>query len=84
VEANYRLWLVETTDEVLVSGRMMEETERAIELLDANGVRQRIERSDIAAMRRADTSVMPEGLIDDLSPQEVANLLAFLATDGRR
>ena len=84
VEANYRLWLVETLDEVLVSGRMMEETERSIELLDANGVRHRIERSDISGMRRADTSVMPEGLIDDLSLQEVANLLAFLATDGKR
>ena len=75
---------METLDEVLVSGRMMEETERSIELLDANGARHRIERSDIAGMRRADTSVMPEGLIDDLSLQEVANLLAFLATDGKR
>jgi hypothetical protein len=62
----------------------MEETERSIELLDANGVRQRFERSDISGMRRADTSVMPEGLIDDMSLQEVANLLAFLATDGKR
>jgi hypothetical protein len=84
VEANYRLWLVETVDEVLVSGRLVEETERAVELLDANGRSLRLERSEIAAMRRADSSVMPEGLVDDLAPEEIAALLAWLAGDGSR
>lgn len=84
VEANYRLWLVETVDEVLVSGRLVEETERAVELLDANGKRVRLERSEIASMRREETSVMPEGLVDDLPPEEIAALLRWLAGDGSR
>ncbi len=82
VEANYRLWLVETIDEVVVSGRLREENERYVELLDANGKLVRLERGEIASMKGSDSSVMPEGLVDDLSPEEIAALLAFLATDG--
>jgi putative heme-binding domain-containing protein len=82
VEANYRLWLLETTDEVVVSGRLVEENERYIELLDAGGKRLRLERAEIAAMKRSDSSVMPEGLVDDLPLEDIAALLAFLATDG--
>jgi putative heme-binding domain-containing protein len=54
--------------------------ENADELLLATGVNQeaRIPRRDIEEMRPSSVSVMPAGLDQQLTPQELADLVAFL------
>lgn len=40
-----------------------------------------IPKAQVAKRSRSDVSLMPEGLVDDLSQQDLANLLAFLLAD---
>jgi putative membrane-bound dehydrogenase-like protein len=80
VEANYRLWTIDTNDGDSYSGRLDTETQTSVELLDAVGERHVIQRKDIATMNASNLSVMPVGLIDDLKPAEVASLMEFMKT----
>jgi len=80
VEANYRSWDIETRSRDLFSGRLDAETQTTVELLDATGQRHVIQRKDIRSMNASSMSVMPVGLIDTLTHEEVAGLLQFLKT----
>jgi len=77
VEGNFRLWIVQTKDGQTISGRLDAETQTTVELLDATGKSQVIQRKDIKRMVSTSNSVMPEGF--ELLPEhDLANLLAFL------
>jgi putative heme-binding domain-containing protein len=78
VEANYRMWTVDTTDGDSYSGRLDTETQTTVEIFDALGQKHIIQRKDIATMNASQLSVMPVGLIDDLKPDDIANLMAYL------
>jgi putative membrane-bound dehydrogenase-like protein len=80
VEANFRLWTIETNDGDSYSGRLDTETQTSVELLDATGERHVIPRKDIASMNASQLSIMPVGLIDDFKPTDTASLMAFLNT----
>jgi len=70
-----RFALVETG-----SARRQPATEAGLELVLATGpgTEARIAKSDIAEMRPGTLSVMPAGLDEQLSRQELADLIAFL------
>jgi putative membrane-bound dehydrogenase-like protein len=78
VEGNFRLWIVQTKDGQTVSGRLDTESQTTVELLDATGKKQVIQRKDIKRMVSTPTSVMPEGF-ELLSPKDLADLLEFVA-----
>jgi len=69
---------VATNDGKVVNGLLRGET--ADELILATGVNQetRVSRRDIEEMRPSTVSVMPAGLDQQLTPQELADLVAFL------
>ena len=78
VEANFRLWTIETKDGDSYSGRLDTETQTSVELLDATGEKHIIQRKDIASMNASVLSIMPVGLIDDFKPEETAALMQYL------
>jgi len=80
VEANYRLWTIDTNDGDSYSGRLDTETQTSVELLDATGEKHVIQRKDIASMNACQLSIMPVGLVDDFKPTDTASLIAFLKT----
>jgi putative membrane-bound dehydrogenase-like protein len=80
VEANYRLWTIETKDGDSYSGRLDTETQTTVELLDATGERHVIQRKDIESMNASSLSVMPVGIVDTLKPEDISSLLDFLKT----
>jgi putative membrane-bound dehydrogenase-like protein len=80
VEANFRLWTIETKDGDSYSGRLDTETQTTVELLDATGEKHIIQRKDIASMNASALSVMPVGLVDTLKPDDISSLLEFLKT----
>jgi hypothetical protein len=53
-------------------------------MLDSNYRKTRIERSEIATLEESEVSVMPEGLLDKVTPQELRNLFAFLQSTSRQ
>ena len=64
----------------VVTGVVRAETEDLLELADAEAKLVRIPRRDIEARRAVAVSIMPEHLVDALTPIEFADLISFLAS----
>jgi putative heme-binding domain-containing protein len=61
-----------------LTGILASKTETDIDLKYPGGSKQRIKTSDVKSMKELKASMMPEGLHENLSAQELANLLEFL------
>ena len=62
----------------VVSGLLAEETATTLKLRRAEGIEETILRSEIDELRSTGRSLMPEGLEQSISLQEMADLIAFL------
>ena len=81
VETKYTAYVVETSDGRALSGIITGENAAGLTVLQGNGVRDTILRGDIRKMRSQRVSLMPEGLEQGLSPQQMADLIAFVQSD---
>ncbi|MGA1015941.1 MAG: hypothetical protein ACO3VS_12430 [Limisphaerales bacterium] len=57
---------------------MIKESDSHVWLLDLLGQEQVIAKKDILERQWSEFSIMPEGLLDGRSPQDVADLIAYL------
>lgn len=76
--ANFVNYNVATTDGRTVSGIIAAESATALTLQRAQGVTDVIPRSEIEAVRSTGLSLMPEGLEKGLTPQDFADLMAYV------
>lgn len=83
VDPRYLSYTVVTADERVLQGVVAAESPSSITLRMAEGKEEVILRSNITSLRSAAVSLMPTGLEKDLTPQDVADLLAFLRKAGR-
>jgi putative heme-binding domain-containing protein len=60
------------------TGIIASKTETDIDLKLPGGTRQHIKTADVKSMQEMKASMMPEGLYQIMSTQDMANLLAFL------
>lgn len=67
-----------TADGKTFTGLVAEESPERLVLVDATGGRATIAKSGIEERKGSDTSVMPQQLVGNLSPQELADLLQYL------
>ena len=58
--------------------RLLQRTTRSVTLTDVSGKRLVLPRRDIENLQASALSLMPEGLLDPLQPQEVRDLFAYL------
>jgi putative heme-binding domain-containing protein len=75
---NYLEYLVTTRDGRVTSGVIVAETVTGVALRRAGGVQETVLRQDIEEMAGTNRSLMPEGLEQSITTQEMADLLAFL------
>jgi putative heme-binding domain-containing protein len=80
VEPQYTSHLVETKDGQVLTGLVVEKTAREVVLKDAQGKTVRIPAADVERLVPQARSLMPELLLRDLTPQQVADLLEYLKT----
>jgi putative heme-binding domain-containing protein len=78
IEPRYRTMVVETTAGAIISGLLISENEDSVTLRDARGEDRTILVADIESRETSALSLMPEGLLKDLTAQEVADLLSYL------
>ncbi len=78
VEARYLSYTLVTTRGEILGGMIAEEGGQSVTLVDAQGVEHAILRSEIDSLRASGLSHMPVGLETDLSPQDLADVFAFL------
>jgi putative membrane-bound dehydrogenase-like protein len=74
----YKQTLVLTKAGVVVTGRFLGDTGDEITLMDAEGKRHAIKKSDIDQKKESDVSLMPEGLNTGLSLQDFADIISYL------
>ena len=76
----YESWSMDTTTNGTVSGLLVEDTaERVVLKVDATQ-EIRLTPSAIKSRRPIPISMMPEGLIDAMTPQQIVDLVSFLTT----
>jgi uncharacterized repeat protein (TIGR03806 family) len=80
VEPPYVSHLVETRDGRIASGILMEKGDQELVLKDVQGQTIRIPRDEVEQFVPQARSLMPELLLRDLTAQQAADLLAYLAS----
>ncbi len=79
VDARYISWMAVDNDGRILTGLLTEETSSSIRMKEANGKEHVILRSELEELRSTDRSIMPEGLERDLSPRDLADVLAYVS-----
>jgi putative heme-binding domain-containing protein len=78
VEPKFVSYTAILTDGRVLSGMLADESGGSLTLLDADGKRHVLLRKDIEELKASGKSLMPEGLEQDISPEAMADLLAYL------
>ena len=79
VDARYVAWMALDNNGLTKTGLLVEETSSSIRLQEAEGKEHVILRGDLEELRSTNRSIMPEGLERDLSPQDLADVLAYVS-----
>jgi len=75
---DYQAVTLLTVDGRVLSGLLVEDSPTRVVLKMQGAKLETIARDDVDAMKRSDTSLMPEGIEKQLKPQEIADLFAYL------
>jgi putative membrane-bound dehydrogenase-like protein len=60
------------------TGFVVTESAQKVEIRETTGVRRTLKQKDIDRRKRQTKSMMPEGLVDNLTPEQLADLVAYL------
>ena len=80
MEPGYRIYRVEMKNGDLIDAFFVSEDKNAIVIRQPGLQDRRLEKKDIRSTKFIRRSLMPEGLLDALQEQQVADLLAYLMT----
>jgi putative membrane-bound dehydrogenase-like protein len=70
--------VVQTVDGRVLTGIVVDESAAALTLLDVTNQRPNVNKNDIEAIEPSTASLMPEGLIEKLSPAQLRDLFSYL------
>ena len=83
VEGNFKLYRVLTSDDRTVLGILGAQTATTTEIIDAEAKKHALAKTDIVSIKETDKSLMPEGFEKIMKPEELTDLLEFLAQKGK-
>jgi putative heme-binding domain-containing protein len=86
IDDKYRPVTFELESGRLLTGLILEETADAVQVIEnplAKGQPELIKKSEIAARQAAPASLMPKGLLDPLTRDEILDLIAYLTARGK-
>jgi putative membrane-bound dehydrogenase-like protein len=84
VEPRFVYYQVITKDRRVLAGVLKSETPAALTLQGGNGITESVARADVREVRPTNTSMMPEGFESNYSPQDLADLIAFVRAGPAR
>ncbi len=82
IEDKYMLYMVTTNDGRTLGGLLAAEAGNSLTLLGVDGTEQVILRNGVKSVTSMRRSLMPEGLEASLTPQAMADLVAYIAVRG--
>ena len=74
---------VETRDERVVSGVILDQSGGNLTLGTSTGERVVVPQAQVVSLRESAVSAMPEGLVKPLKPQELRDMFAYLQSSGK-
>jgi putative heme-binding domain-containing protein len=80
VEPQFAAYLVRTKDEKTVTGLLVKRDEKQVIVRDAENKEHTFPAAEVESVTPSRLSLMPDGQMAGLTPQEAADLLEFLAT----
>ena len=83
INGQYVAYNVETKDGRSLTGVIAEENAAGMVIAMGNGIREAVKRAEIESVTTSKLSLMPEGLEETSSPQELADVIAFVAAGKR-
>ena len=78
ISFGYEGWELKMKDGSTLSGIIASKTETNIDLKLPGGAKQQLKTSDVASKKEMKESLMPEGLYQNMSNNDLANLLGYL------
>jgi putative heme-binding domain-containing protein len=82
INPNFTAYNIETRDGRSLTGIVRGETAGSLTLVQGGGTEEKLLRGDLQEIRASQLSLMPEGLEQALSPQDVADLIAWIKSSG--
>lgn len=83
VQYDYQITVLRMKDGRMISGLKRNDRDKTFDMITANEMLT-VGKNEVATEKRIDTSMMPEGILDTLSDQQLLDLIAFLQSDGKR
>jgi len=80
ISFGYEGWQLKMKDGSTLNGIIVSKTETDIDLKLPGGAKQHLKTSDVQSMKEMKESMMPEGLYQNISTQDLANLLEYLSS----
>ncbi|MEM7013922.1 MAG: c-type cytochrome, partial [Verrucomicrobiota bacterium] len=78
IAPEFQVWIAQTKSGETISGFVAERGDAEATLRLATGQLRKVKTNELKSMKPQPISLMPEGLVSFLTPQEVADLLAWL------
>ncbi|MEX1229416.1 MAG: PVC-type heme-binding CxxCH protein [Planctomycetaceae bacterium] len=82
IRSQYMSYVVLTTEGVIYTGLIAEQDGASVTLLDAKNMKTRIPKDQIDELNESAVSIMPEKLLEELTPQERRDLFAYLQSNA--
>ena len=80
ISSGYEPTIFALADGRVITGIVRNESAGTVEILDADAKTIKFPKADVDERKRSDVSLMPNGLAQGLSPQDFADLIAYLET----
>ena len=81
IRKEYLNYSIKTKDGRVLSGFIAEDSGAALTIADAANQQTTLTRDQIASMEDSGVSLMPEGLVNALTPQQLRDLFAYLQSE---
>ena len=78
VRREYISYVAETTSGRVLTGLLAEQDAASVTILDAQNNRTRLSRSEVEQLVPSQVSLMPEGILEQLTPQQLRDLFSYL------
>ncbi|MSR31367.1 MAG: c-type cytochrome [Gemmataceae bacterium] len=82
VRPEYVSQVVETKDGRLLTGLLVEENQNSLTLVDAKNQKITLAKSKVESISSSPKSIMPDGILDILTDQDIADLFAYVRSQG--
>ena len=82
IAQGYEAYNFAMADGRVFTGFVVSEGASTVQVRESSGALRELKRSDIEERRRQETSAMPEGIVANLTPEGLADLVAYLRSLG--